>query len=182
MNIYEPISCDNYELCHPIDPDDFETINVQINGESREADWIPISVRLIREDEGRKLLPSDSPWLGEHALIFKSQAIDALGPLLREYGELLPLLYNNAQLVVFNPTRVVDALDEEASSVLRFNSGRIMQVNRYVFYPGPIRGGHVFKIPNFRVSPTFVSQDFVDRWNVAGLKGLEFEPVWSEAE
>jgi hypothetical protein len=182
LKVYTPCSPDQYELCHPVNQDDFEIINAQLNGELRHRTWKPIAVRLIREDEGRKLRPSDSPWLGSHALIFNAAAIDALGPLLRVYGELLPLSCKDAQLSVFNPTRVVDALDEEASSVLRFSDGRIMRVNRYIFDPEPIRGVYVFKIRNLRVSPTFVGQHFVDWWNEAGLEGLEFRMIWSEAQ
>lgn len=39
----------------------------------------------------------------------------------------------------------------------------------------------IFKIPNLRVSPTFLSQRFVDRWKASGLTGLEFEQVWAPA-
>jgi len=80
---------------------------------------------------------------------------------------------------MYNPTRVIDALDEDASSVLRFSGGRIMRINRHVFRPEVVKGIDVFKIPNLRVSPTYVSQRFGDLWNSADLKGLEFKQVWA---
>jgi hypothetical protein len=55
-------------------------------------------MRIIREDEGQTLHESDSPWLGSHALVFKARAVKALGPLLREYGELLPLLCGGSEV------------------------------------------------------------------------------------
>jgi hypothetical protein len=173
-----PLGLEEFELCQPAAQGDFETINLLINGESRHATWQPLAVRLIRRSQGKRLLPSDSPWLGEHALIFKQPAIEALAPMLREHGELLPLQCNEAQLWIFNPTRIVDALDENLSSVVRFSSGRIMDIKRYVFRPEALQGIEIFKIPNLRVSPTFVSEEFVERWSVARLSGLELRQVW----
>jgi hypothetical protein len=177
--VYVPCGLDGYELCQPVNQDDFEAINVQVNGASRGATWRPIRVRLVRQDEGRPLIESDAPWLGSHALIFKPRALELLGPLLREYGELLPLTSREAELCIYNPTRILDALDEGNSSLRRFSTGRVMMVEKYVFRPTVISDSPVFKIPNLRVSPTFVTQRFVDLWTSTGLRGLEFRHVWT---
>jgi hypothetical protein len=175
--IYWPIDRNGFELCHPVDGKDFESFSTLINGHPRRHSWTPIKVKVIREDRGRRLRRSDAPFLGEHALIFRPSVIDALGTELRNYGELLPLACSDAELVVFNPTRLLDALDEEASSVRRFDSGRLMRITHHVFRPEVVRGVDVFKIPNLRSSPTFVSEAFVKLWQEAGLRGLEFDPV-----
>lgn len=179
MAVYTPSPLEGYEFCHPVKQEDFENIHVQINGVPRAGGWSPVVMRLIQEDEGRKLLESDSPWLGSHALIFRPRAVEVLGPMLREYGELLPVACDGAELRIFNPTRVVDALDEAASSVLRFSDGRIMRISRYGFRADAIRGLLFFKIPNLRVSPTFVSERVVELWRAAGMRGLEFKQVWA---
>ena len=176
--IYVPEGLDGYEYCHPINTDDFENIHIEISGSRRHTMWRPIAMRLIRDDQGRKLASSDSPWLGNHALIFRSNVVCALGAFLQRYGELLPLSCKDANLSIYNPTCVVDALDETASSATRFSSGRVMLIKRYVFRSDVISGIDIFKIPDLRVSPTFVSQRFVDLWNSHGLKGLEFKLVW----
>jgi hypothetical protein len=176
--IYEPLSLDNYELCHPVKEDDFEAINLLINGTARHSTWKPIPMEIVREDEGQRLLESDSPWLGSHALIFRRRAADMLASLLQEHGELLPLQCNEADVVMYNPTRLIDALDEEASAVLRFQSGRIMRVNRYELRPQVVGDIDIFKLPSLRVSPTFVSERFVDLWNSSDLRGLEFKRIW----
>jgi hypothetical protein len=136
-------------------------------------------MRLIHDDEGRKLAMSDSPWLGPHALIFRPNVVDALGSMLQQYGELLPLVCEEGEVLLYNPTRVIDALDESESSVLRFSGGRIMMIQRYVFRPDVMGDTVIFKIPNLRVSPTFLSHRFIERWNMSGLKGLEFKEVWA---
>lgn len=180
--IYTPLGMDGYELCHPVSQGDFERINALINGDHRQDSWDPIQVSTIREDEGRDLIPSDSPWLGSHALIFNSRADGALGPLLRRYGEMLPVSCLEADLWIYNPTNVIDALNEATSSVLRFADNRIMMIERYAFSPDVVADNDVFKIPSLRVSPTFVSHRFVDLWKASRLTGLEFKRVWAAGD
>ena len=174
QSIYIPAPEDGYELCQPTDDENFEVVNIRINGTTQQRNWTPIAVRIIDSDNGKKLLHSDAPWLGSHALIFSTAAIAAISPLLDEYGELLPLKSNGGTFKLFNPTKILDALDEEASSTTRFSDGRIMRISKYVFNLDVTDGVDIFKIPNLRVSPTFVSQRFVDLWNSAGLHGLRF--------
>jgi hypothetical protein len=70
------------------------------------------------------------------------------------------------------------ALDEASSSTRRFSDGRIYAIDQHVFRYDAIKGSNAFKIENLRVSPTFVSNRFVDAWYAAGLRGLEFDQVW----
>lgn len=178
-SIYTPLSAEGFELCQPIEQGDFERINVLLNGESRLSDWDPIPMHIIREDEGQNLAVSDSPWLGSHALVLRTAAIEAVGPLLRRYGELLPLSCESAQVWMYNPTLVIDALDHTAASVVRFADGRIMTITRYAFRSDILGDVDIFKIPDFRVSPTFFSQRFVSLWKSASLKGLRFKKIWT---
>lgn len=179
MEVYVPQSAEGSELCHPERQEDFETLNVTIDGTPRQGTWRSPLMHLIREDEGKRLAESDSPWLGSHALVFRRHALGDLKALLLSYGELLPVACAEPDLVIYNATRVLDALDERASGVLRFSNGRIMRITRYVFRPNIIAGVDVFKIPNLRVSPTYVSERFVERVKAAGLRGLVFNRVWS---
>jgi hypothetical protein len=136
-------------------------------------------MRIVREDEGKYLALSDSPWLGSHALIFRSTVLDKLGFTLRRYGEVLPVSCADTDLWIYNPRNVIDALDEASSSVVRFGDGRIMMIDRHVFRTEIVAENEIFKIPSLRVSPTFVSHRFVDRWKQSGLTGLDFKQVWN---
>jgi hypothetical protein len=180
MEVFIPLSAEGFELCQPKRQEDFETLNALINGTLRQTTWKPIPMRLIHEDEGKKLAASDSPWLGSHALIFRQPALEKLDVILKAHGEILPLTCSEAQLFVLNATRLVDALDEQASALTRFSSGRLMRVTRYVFRATVISGIDIFKIPDLRVSPTFVSKRVVEAWSLAGLRGLVFNKVWSD--
>lgn len=166
------------ELCLPEDGDELERLYTLINGESRRQNWRPPKMRIVHEDEGKTLLPSDSPWLGSHALVFRRATANRFCDELAKYGEILPLLCDEAELIMFNPTKVVDALDEPASLVSRFSSGRIMRIKRYAFASPRLEGIEVFKIPNLRVSPTIFGSGLVSLWNELGLKGLRFELIW----
>lgn len=178
-SILKPGSAEGYQLCQPLDEADFESFNLQIDGTTRATTWQPVKVAVIESDEGAELRPSDSPWLGSNALIFSTRAREALGSFLDQHGELLPLDCSGRELSVFNPTRIIDALDHEATDAWRFDDGRIMRITRHMFREDVVRGVHMFKIPDMRVSPTFVSQDFVDAWSAANLVGLDFTEVWS---
>jgi hypothetical protein len=182
VDVYKPLSLEGTELCHPHAKHDFEAITRLINGTPRSATWQPIAMRLIHADEGRSLSASDSPWLGTHALIFRRIVVDKLGEVLRRHGEVLPLSCPEAELYIFNPTHVVDALDIDASVVHRFSDGGLMRISQHAFRPEIIGNLLIFKIVGLRSSPTFVTGPFVDLWKAARLKGLKFNKVWSQRE
>lgn len=175
--IFIALGEDDYEYCHPIDPEDFETINREINGKRKGLEWTPVQMELVQEDGHRRLLRSDSPWLGDHALIFRAETVLALGELLGRNGELLPLACRNARLFMFNPLHALPALDESSSTLVRFEDGRIMMVQKYIFVRALLKGIDAFKLTNLRVSPTFVSERIVDAWQDCGLTGLRFQQV-----
>ncbi len=64
------------------------------------------------------------------------RAAEVLQPILEGNGELLPLDCEEGDYFIFNVTRVVDALDESDSDLVKFPDGkRIMEVKRFVFFP-----------------------------------------------
>jgi hypothetical protein len=54
--VYTPLGLDEFELCHPVDGTDFEEIAVTINGMPRQSSWKPMSMQLVRSDQGQDLL------------------------------------------------------------------------------------------------------------------------------
>ena len=76
--------------------------------------------------------------------------------------------------------RIVDALDLDRSELVRFSSGRVMDITRYVFQPEAIRGVHAFKIPEMARGSLLVSSEIVDAVERAGLRGTGFEQVWAD--
>lgn len=88
---------------------------------------------MLREDEGSKLHRVDLPWVGSHALAFRDTARPVARELLAPAGEFLDLdqVEESEAVWLFNLCRVIDALDEDRSDLVRFAStGRVMKVNR----------------------------------------------------
>ncbi len=178
MTIYLPRPSKDFELCHPKDDAHFHLIAELINGNCRMKDWKPINVELIKHDEGVYLKKSDSPWLGSHALIFKECVVESMRLFLENFGEFLPLENDECTLYLFNPFCMIDVLDQEKSKIQRFKDGRVMIILQYCFLKDKIQDTHVFKIPNLRTSPTFVSDNFVKLWTEYNFRGIEFEKIW----
>lgn len=174
--IFLPVCVDGYELCHPINKLDFERFNSEINGSIRALSWSPIPVEVIKRDERGILKRSDAPWLGNHAMIFRPNTIACLQSTLSGFGEFLPL-FCAEELFVFNPTIVVAGLDLAASDFERFPNGNIFMVRRYRFIESIVSRLDVFKITGMRVSPTFFSERFVERWSEENLNGIKFMEV-----
>lgn len=146
------------------------------NGRPLAAEWKTLRITAADEDDATAELP-DFALLGI-VPVFSLRAMDALLDMLRAAGELLPLRHPRAEYVAFNVTRVIDALDEARSTILRFTDGNVMSVSRYAFLPERVRGLPILKIPELPKAYVFVSEDFVRRVSEAGLSGFHFKPLW----
>jgi hypothetical protein len=179
QRFFEAGCANRYELVHPLAPEDFECLHALIDGTPRAESWQPIKVEVVRENIGMRLQRSDAPWFGGHALVFDAKAVHALETLLIHSGELLALQCDDRDLHVFNPSAVVDALNETESTIERFRDGRIRHIRKHVFKADLVRPLLAFKLPH-RASSAYLSQRFVDAWEKAGLRGLTFDCVWEE--
>lgn len=181
--IYKFEVLEGFEWVLPLDDADFDVFSA-FDGTPRREGWAPIRVRLLKEVErGQHLADSDLPWLSSAAPVFRARAAEALGDLLAEHGELLPLACDEAELRVLNVLRVVDALDFDRSKVVRFpSSGAVLAIESHVFRPERLEGADIFRSPHMRESPVFVSERVVDRAEQAGLRGVGFRLLWEGGE
>ncbi len=177
--IYEPLVAEGYEWVNCCDDADYE-IFWSLDGSSRTKNWKAVKVRRVRADERQAFNASDFPWLGAHALVMRQKTVEALRDMLERSGEILPLATDDGTVLwVLNVTRVLDAIDEQHSEVLRFpGSGRIMRIKSLAFLEPTVRGVDIFRLPH-RASSTYVSDRFVKAVQGAGLEGLEFKRVWT---
>jgi hypothetical protein len=138
------------------------------------AEWSAPVVKVIYEEDR----PTDFATLAAIPA-FGARAVDALGDLLREHGELLEV--EGVEFRVFNVTAAPDALDEDRSEVKRFrSSGRILRILRYELRPEMLSGVSIFKLPQQPRSRVYVTDSFVERVTEAGLVGFDLsEVVWS---
>ena len=139
------------------------------------ADWKPIPVRLVTRAKGKTLSRSDFPSLVPYRLAMRQSAAEALAYFWENSGELLPLRgEDSSEFVILNVTRVLDALDEGRSNLLRLEEdGEIISIRSPVFVESVVGDSDVFRLP-YRGSPTYVSRRFVRAVDALGLKGLDF--------
>lgn len=163
----------------PVNDADSQALVAAFDGTSMLARWSPLEVEPIREH------PELGTDLGDYARLgsvptFSARAVEVLGTLLTDHGELLPLRMA-PKYFAFNATTILDALDEARSSIVRFAGGKVMMINKFTFRPEPVRTAIVFKLPQLHRSKVFVTEIFVDLAMNAELRGFGCERVWTES-
>jgi hypothetical protein len=177
--LFEPEVRSGFEWVLPVEDAGHEYL-WSLDGTPRQEGWQPLPVtRLTASDLGEPWSEADFPWLGPHVLVLRERAVAALGPALRSCGELLPLSCPDAELWLFHPLTVADALDEQASAIVRFADGGILTVERYAFHPDKVPGVPVFKVPQLMRGPLFVTDSFVEQVRASNLTGFGCSAVWS---
>jgi hypothetical protein len=174
ITIYQFQVVEGQDWVFPVDSAEFERF-FALDGTPIE-NWHSPEMKLVVEQEEGPSQYSDFPWLGRHAPLLRKPAVDALGEVLRRYGQILPL--RGERVWLWNVTNVLAALDEEGSDIVRFDHGDILTIERYKFRPDVIAGSEIFKLP-IRASPVFVNSLFVERVRQADLKCVSFDPIWS---
>ena len=173
MDIYILQSdADRYPGLVTVDDQDWARFT-QFDGRSLAPSWSPVRVLPNYEFSGQKDL-SDFPNLLTHVPVFSKNASQVLGEMLKDGGELLPLICAQGTYLAYNVTQVVDALDIERSELVRFSNGRIMDAKHYTFHPDKLPSANIFKIPQTSVMDVFVTSRFVDVATTAGLSGFLF--------
>jgi hypothetical protein len=140
-----------------------------------------LHVEVVRE--GQTLSPGDFPGLTSHIPVFSHRSSTALGEVLTNAGQMIPLRCESCadEYVAVNVTRLVDGLDERRSEVKRYrSSGRIMRILRYVFLPEKVAGVELFKVPQTVLQEVYVSEAFVERVAGRGWRGFVFKLIWSD--
>lgn len=181
VTIFEAAPRPDCEWILPEREEDFDLL--RCGGFQRAAAWTPIRMRLLREDVGEygrqwQGRESDFPWLASSELVIRERARNALCEILERYGELLPLICDDAKVWLYNVTHVVDGLDEDRSRLWRFSAGG-MHVRQAAFRLNAVRGVAVFKIPQTLYGPIYFGQEFVDKVQSSALTGPDFRPVWT---
>jgi hypothetical protein len=179
MKIYIPAPLEGAEwvTLHDPDPEQWEML-FALQGAVGPG-WRAPRMSFIRQfEDGALRQYSDCPWCLHNVLVVRDRALSWLLPVLQRYGEILPLQCDEP-VSLFNATTIVDALDEERSTIARFDSGEVLAIERHVFGPDAIGGVEIFKLPG-RGSNIYLQETVVRQAGELGLVGLAFEMVWSD--
>lgn len=179
-NVYKLRYSEGFEWLLPVNDSDCDLL--RFDGQRRTELWRPVRMkRLTISEQGGPLSPSDFPACsGGDMLVVGRAARDKLGTVLEQYGELLPLLCDDGDFWVLNVTRLVDALDESNSQLMRASdTGAILMIRKHAFRPAALDQAHLFKLPQTARGLIYVTDPFVQLASTSGLKGLEFVQVWA---
>lgn len=177
--VYTLRSRTGFEWLLPANEEDFELLRFVAT--PRSHSWMPVEMERLRVwEDGRPLEPSDFPACsGGDMLMLSGAAKQKIGPYLQQYGELLPLVCGDGEFWALNVTRLVDALDENESKLLRASdTGAILMIHKHAFRNAELDKADIFKLPQMVRGLIYVTDPFVDVINASGLKGLEFVQVW----
>ncbi len=154
--------------------------------------WQPVEVRDYESTDDFPI--GDFPYLHGFGIVpvFSDRAVEVLSDLLQGNGEILPLTCSIGTYYAFNVTKVVDVLDEAHSEFKPLQeldpdifwkaSPDQMGVTRFEFFSEKVADLSIFRIPfgsNYAENYPLVTDRFVQRVEAAGLKGFEFQLLWS---
>jgi hypothetical protein len=179
-NIYKIRHLERGEYLQPIDPQDYDFFVFE--GRPIASSWKPVPMKRLKDfGDGLPVQPVDFPsCTGGNHLPMTDRAKKKIGYCLERYGEFLPFTCDEGKFWTFHVTHVVDALDENASDVLRSSEdpSRILVINRHVFRPERLTADWMFKLPQPRGGPAYVTDPFVNMIRASGLTGMEFKRIW----
>ncbi|WP_340400343.1 suppressor of fused domain protein [Paenibacillus sp. FSL H8-0079] len=116
-------------------------------------------------------------------MVINARAIEALKDYLVNKVELLPVEYNNEEYYVMNVINILDCIDKNSSIADKYGGFK-----NYIFIEEEINNEHIFKTISYDYeltelpiisSQTFVSDEFKQRVEEAGLQGFRFRLAWS---
>lgn len=177
MRIYIPAVVEGVEWIILQDPEQWETFSALCGPVG--SGWQAPQMQFIEEqDDLTARQYSDFPWCSHDVLVVRDRALPLLRPMLEQYGEILPLLCAEP-VWLFNATNIIDALDEERSTIVRFTDGAVLAIEKHVFRSDAIGDAEIFRLPG-RASNIYVRETVVRRIGELGLLGIAFDLVWAD--
>ena len=171
-----------YNVVQPASSEGTEFFARAMTGSRHGNKWVSPPVEIIEEDEdGSPLKSFDAAIMGFSGwgIVLTPKAVKRLGGFLADYGEILTLKCNEAELYLFNCTVIAPALDVERSLMDRFPDGRVFGIRRHVFVPSIVSSHDIFRAKHAGMSETYFSDKAVEVWKQSALRGIEFNELWN---
>lgn len=178
MHVYMLRAHSDHFQCFIMPDGDLFEFAGRFNGRSMKR--TRIKAKITVDPSSRSTPKGDYPSLIPGVPVFSRRAVTSLSDLLEGNGQVLPVQIGHEEYFLFNATRVVDALDESQSKIIRFpESSEVLNIRSHFFFKDKIVGLTIFKIPQVITKDVFVTDVFVERVHSAGLKGFWFPVLWS---
>ncbi len=177
MKVWRPCLKESCDLIEP-EPEWSLEKDRSFDGRPKLEDWVPAHV--VTLEKGSRSGHSDfSKLSGVSGLVVNEKGYETLSVHLREAVEFLPLDYENGQSYLMNVIDVRDCLDRSRSDVSYFNdTDEIIYVRKFAFKTGTLRDAVIFRVKEVPTYGPYVTDEFIEAYQDAGLDGLDFELIW----
>lgn len=118
----------------------------------------------------------DFPCISAVFPAFNTRAINALGKILAEFGELLPIYAEEETFYLYNVTHFVDLIDKE-QSFLEYCEDILIGIKHLVLKPYSNDSAEVFKLLGDSRGAIYANDAFKIAVEASGIRGIRFEPI-----
>lgn len=165
-------SIDSYEIIKKMG-----SFNPQNFGKPLKDIWIPPEGKFLIGDSESLVIPDISQWL-PNTLILNAHANTVLSDTLQEHGEILPVVCENKEYYLYNPTHYIDdsLIDIQASKIAYADGNIFLGVKKLVFKYKLISKNTpiIFKTNFDRGLCIFCNEAFKKMYRKTNLIGLVF--------
>lgn len=176
MNYYKIYGTDNFEYVHFLDESYMEKLTRLKSRKTIKFGDKP-KVELVKSDWRQKAKKADFPGYGTNFIFMRDYVYDKDKTFFEQFGVLFSVYSNKGdRLYVFNCDLLDDALDEEKSEFVRFDSGKVMMVEKPVFKDTIPKSKIMFRMP-YTNNPIIVTDRFIEYYNANNYKGMNFKKI-----
>lgn len=112
------------------------------------------------------------------SFILNEKSYKALYPYLKNHSQIFKIKSDNKIFYVVNVIDIIDCLNYDKSELKYFSSsGRVMDVQKYVFKTEKLKNATIFKLPEFPKSISYVTEEFKKVVEENNIKGFKFKEL-----
>lgn len=112
------------------------------------------------------------------SFILNEKSYKTLYPYLKNHSQIFKIKSDNKIFYVVNVIDIIDCLNYDKSELKYFSSsGRVMDVEKYVFKTEKLKNTTIFKLPEFPKSISYVTEEFKRVVEENNIKGFKFKEL-----
>lgn len=112
------------------------------------------------------------------SFILNEKSYKVLYPYLKNHSQIFKIKSDNKIFYVVNVIDIIDCLNYDKSELKYFSSsGRVMDVQKYVFKTEKLKNATIFKLPEFPKSISYVTEEFKKAVEENNIKGFKFKEL-----
>lgn len=112
------------------------------------------------------------------SFILNEKSYKALYLYLKNHSQIFKIKSDNKIFYVVNVIDIIDCLNYDKSELKYFSSsGRVMDVEKYVFKTEKLKNAIIFKLPEFPKSISYVTEEFKKAVEENNIKGFKFKEL-----